>query len=132
MAEARGRKELHTYQNGDTVRLPIEVRDETGVAFIFATYIRLKDPDSPESWDYDEQITLQANAGGQTSGEVVLTGRVANQQPGVYRCMQVEMRDTLENGQVKRNPNNAPAFKVERGPGDRQAPDIVRWGDFQD
>lgn len=131
MAGAQGRRELHTYENGDTVRLPIEVRDDTGVGHIFALYTRLNDPALPNSWDSDNMISLQGNGEGQTSGEIELSGQVANQQPGVYALNQLEMRDIRDNRQIQRNVMDAPRFRVRRGPGDIQAPEIVRWGQFQ-
>lgn len=127
MTEASGKKrDLHSYQSGDTVRLPVEIRDETGVGHIFASYVRLDDPVTPGSWDFQSQVSLRGYGEEKISGEIILSGRVGNQKPGVYTMYQLEVRDTLDNRQIKNDVKEAPRFHLERGAGDAEPPEITR------
>ena len=69
------RTEPETYTIDDTIRVPILLRDEEGVAHVRAIFRRMRRPGNlgPRGLDPDDTLELRGNGAGQQSGTTTAT-----------------------------------------------------------
>src|SRR4028118_123060 len=80
--------EPDTYTIDDTVRVPVLLRDEEGVAHVRAIFRRLRRPGNlgPRGLDLDDTLELRGNGGGQKRATVETTLKeAAEHEPGDSR-----------------------------------------------
>jgi hypothetical protein len=119
-----GEESLPTYTIGDTVRLPLELRDESGVAQCYAHFSLMADPEDPTSTDINIDFELEGDGEGLTDGTVELTEELTNAPPGIYWCDWIQVFDTVRNKTEIDDPGIR--LRVVEKPGaDYEPPEIV-------
>jgi hypothetical protein len=76
------RTEPETYTIDDTIRVPVALRDEEGVAHVRAIFRRMRLPGNlgPTGLDPDDTLELRGNGGGQKQATVETTLYVREDQ----------------------------------------------------
>jgi hypothetical protein len=120
---------LPTYSYGETVRLPLDLRDATGVGLCYAMFRREKDDDTASSRG-EERAELSGDGRGQTEVTVVLQATLTSQPPGIYACTHIQTRDTA--GNIEEHRLDQPLrFRVADTEGaDYHAPEITGIGEL--
>jgi hypothetical protein len=129
-------EDLKDYRQGDTVRLTVEMRDSNGVRSAFArTFLEGRRDDDPE-----QVLDLSGWAEGEpghgwgegepVQAEVVLSGTVEQQRPGVYACFAIVPQNAY--GAMSRHELDPPLrFRIVEHPDDvRQGPEVLSVGTF--
>jgi hypothetical protein len=107
---------MQTYSLGDTIRLELDLRDESGVLTVSATFY---DTESGHGF------SMRGEGEGRVEVTVVLTEEVTEKTlPGEYRCKDVTVYDTHYN---YRTLTPDIRFRVENVPGDHEGPELVGW-----
>jgi hypothetical protein len=109
-------KWMRTYSLGDTIRLELDLRDESGVSTVSAAFY---DTESGEGF------AMHGEGEGRTEVTVVLTQRVTeNALPGEYRCEGITVYDVHLHRKVF-TPDIR--FRIESFPGDHEGPRLLGW-----
>jgi hypothetical protein len=107
---------MQTYSLGDTIRIELDLRDESGVLTVSATFYETETHHS---------FSMHGEAEGQTEVTVVLTEEVTDKTlPGEYRCKDVTVYDTHHNHSTF---TPGVRFRVENAAGDHEGPELVGW-----
>ena len=107
---------MRTYTVGETIRLELDLRDESGVLTVSATFYETNSAHA---------FTMRGEGEGRTEATVVLMEEVTNNTfPGECRCKDVTVYDIHYNHRTF-----APdiRFRVENVPGDHEGPELVGW-----
>ena len=107
---------MRTYTVGETVCLELDLRDESGVLTVSATFYETNS---------DHAFTMRGEGEGRTEATVVLTQEVTNKTlPGEYRCKDVTVYDINYNHRTF-----VPdiRFRIESVPGNHEGPELVGW-----
>ena len=113
------RTEPETYTIDDTIRVPIELRDDDGVAHVRAIFRRLRYAGElgPRGLDPDHTLELRGNGQNEKHATVETTLVVADEhEPGDYLCVAIQVYDCKGNMAMIANPTPSRVFK-HRGRG---------------
>ena len=126
-------QEVQAYSIDDTIRVPIKLEDEAGIAHVRALFWRIKNPGSvgPRGLAPDDILELRGNGDKQEHVTVDVTLKVSDQhKPGEYLCVSLQIYDPEGNVDVIRNPYPAKTLRiVEDDKKDRPGPKFLGWGD---
>jgi hypothetical protein len=127
------RVEPETYSIADTIRVPIELMDEEGVAHVRAIFRRLRYAGElgPRGLDPDHTLELRGNGQNEKHTTVETTLKVADEhQPGDYLCVAIQVYDSNGNMAMINNPMPSRVFKiVDEGKKDDKVTEFLGWGD---
>jgi hypothetical protein len=125
--------EPETYTIDDTIRVPVVLRDEEGVAHVRAIFRRLRRPGNlgPRGLDLDDTLELRGNGGGQKRATVETTLKVADEhEPGDYLCVAIQAYDSDGNMAMIKNPQPSRIFRIEDlGEKDEHKMEFLGWGE---
>jgi hypothetical protein len=127
------RIEPETYSIADTIRVPIELMDEDGVAHVRAIFRRLRHASElgPRGLDPDHTLELRGNGQNQKHATVETALKVADEhEPGDYLCVAIHVYDSNGNMAMINNPMPSRVFKiVDEGKKDDKVTEFLGWGD---
>jgi hypothetical protein len=107
---------VQTYALGDTIRVELRLRDESGVLTVSATFYETES---------GRGFSMRGEGEGRSEVTVVLTEEVTDKTfPGEYRCKDVTVYDTQDNHSTF-TPDIR--FGGENVPGDHEGPELVIW-----
>lgn len=110
--------QLPTYKLGDTIRIELEVSDESGVGTVAARFNWTLNP--------TKSVVLEANGGGKTEITLTLEMEVTeDMSPGEYECVWVSLKDVHGNQTLRNKPGIR--FRIEGVPGDHEGPKLDGW-----
>ncbi len=125
--------EPETYTIDDTIRVPIELKDDDGVAHVRAIFRRLRYAGElgPRGLDPDHTLELRGNGQNQNHATVETTLKVADEhEPGDYLCVAIQVYDSNGNMAMIENPAPSRVFKlVDEGKKDDKKTAFLGWGD---
>jgi hypothetical protein len=126
------RVEPETYTIDDVIRVPIELRDDDGVAHVRAIFRRLRYAGElgPRGLDPDHTLELRGNGQNEKHATVETTLRVADEhEPGDYLCVAIQVYDANGNMAMIHNPTPSRVFKiVDEGKKDDKKTEFLGWG----
>jgi hypothetical protein len=126
------RVEAETYTIDDVIRVPIELRDDDGVAHVRAIFRRLRYAGElgPRGLDPDHTLELRGNGQNEKHATVETTLRVADEhEPGDYLCVAIQVYDANGNMAMIHNPTPSRVFKiVDEGKKDDKKTEFLGWG----
>jgi hypothetical protein len=126
------RVEPETYTIDDTIRVPIELVDDEGVAHVRAIFRRLRYAGElgPRGLDPDNTLELRGNGQNQKHTTVETTLKVADEhEPGDYLCVAIQVYDSSGNMVMIDNPMPSRVFKiVDEGKKDNKTTEFLGWG----
>jgi hypothetical protein len=127
------RVEPETYSMDDTIRVPIELVDDDGVAHVRAIFRRLRFAGElgPRGLDPDNTLELRGNGQNQRHTTVETTLKVADEyEPGDYLCVAIQVYDSDGNVAMIKNPMPSRVFKiVDEGKKEDKKTEFLGWGD---
>ena len=130
---AKTRIEPETYSIDDEIRVPVELRDEEGVAHVRAVFRRLRYAGElgPRGLDPTDMLELRGNGQNQKQATVELTLTVADEhEPGDYLCVAIQVYDAQGNMVMIKNPTPSRLFRiVDEGNRDDKKTEFLGWGD---
>jgi hypothetical protein len=107
---------METFSVGDTIRVELDLRDESGVSTVSATFYELTS---------GEGFMMRGESEGEPEVTVALSQVVNNAiLPGEYRCEGVTVYDTHSN---RKTFSPDIRFRVENIPGDHEGPELLGW-----
>jgi hypothetical protein len=107
---------METFFLGDTIRVELDLRDESGVSTVSATFYELNS---------GVGFMMRGESEGEREVTVVLLQEVTNEiLPGEYRCQGVTVYDTHLN-RTSFSPDMR--LRVENIPGDHEGPELLGW-----
>jgi hypothetical protein len=128
----RERVEPETYTIDDVIRVPIELRDDDGVAHVRAIFRRLRYVGElgPRGLDPDHTLELRGNGQNEKHATVETTLTVADEhEPGDYLCVAIQVYDANGNMAMIHNPTPSRVFKiVDEGKKDDKKTEFLGWG----
>ena len=110
--------EPETYSLGETIRVPIELKDEDGISRVYADFKLLRSSASfgPGTLDPNHKIVLEGHGGGQTRATVELACEVTDEfTPGDYLCVAVHVYDEGDHLDTIQNPSPSKILRVVKG-----------------
>jgi hypothetical protein len=117
----------------DTIRVPLRLRDEDGVAHVRAIFRRMRHPGNlgPRGLDPDDTLELRGNGGGQKQATVVTTLEVRDEhEPGDYLCVAIQVYDSQGNMVMIKDPKPTKIFRiVDLRNNNDQKVEFLGWGD---
>ena|ERR1700730_1330883 len=112
---------MRTYTLGETIRLEIKLRDQTGIGHVAAVFNGCSTRKRPTG----RTIALEGDGEGQTEVSIELTAEITNRTvPGEYTCQYIEVNDTLGNYSLH---DADISFRIENVPGDHEGPELIDW-----
>jgi hypothetical protein len=127
------RTDPETYTIDDTIRVPILLRDEEGVAHIRAIFRRMRRPGNlgPRGLDPDGTLELRGNGNGQQQATVEVTLNVRDEhEPGDYLCVAIQTYDSKGNMVMIENPKPSRLFGIfDLDCRDDRKAVFLGWGD---
>jgi len=107
---------METFSLGDTIRVELDLRDESGVSTVSATFYEFKS---------GEGFMMRGAVEGEPEVTVVLLQEVTDEiLAGEYRCEGVTVYDTRLN---RKTFSPDIRFRVENIPGDHEGPELLGW-----
>jgi hypothetical protein len=107
---------LETFSLGDTILVELDLRDESGISTVSATFYELTS---------GEGFMMRGESEGEPEVTVALSQVVNNAiLPGEYRCEGVTVYDTHSN---RKTFSPDIRFRVENIPGDHEGPELLGW-----
>jgi hypothetical protein len=107
---------METFSLGDTIRVELDLRDESGIFTVSATFYELTS---------GEGFMMRGEGEGEPEITVVLSQEVTDTiLPGEYRCEGVTVYDTHLN---RKTFSPDMRFRVENIPGDHEGPELLGW-----
>jgi hypothetical protein len=127
------RPEPQTYARNDTIRVPLQLRDDDGVAHVRAIFRRMRQTGNlgPRGLDPDDTLELRGNGGGQKQATVEATLKVQDEhEPGAYLCVAIQVYDSQGSMVMIENPKPTKIFRVVdlRNKNDHKV-QFLGWGD---
>jgi hypothetical protein len=107
--------EPETYTIDDTIRVPILLSDEEGVAHVRAIFRRMRRPGNlgPRGLDPDDTLELRGNGGGRKQATVETMLKVRDEhEPGDYLCVGIQAYDAAGNMVMIKNPKPTKIFRI--------------------
>lgn len=129
--------EAHTYTIDDTIRVPIELRDEDGVAHVRAVFKRMREPGTkgPRGLDPNHVVELRGNGNNQKHAVVETELQVADRhEPGDYICVAIQVYDAKGNMEMIKNPTPTRIFRIvdDEKKDDTSKTEFLGWADVDD
>jgi hypothetical protein len=107
---------VETFSLGDTIRVELDLRDESGVSTVGAVFYEL---------NTGKGFMMRGDSEGETEVTVSLSQKVTNDLlPGEYRCEGVTVYDINLNSKTF-YPDIR--FRVADTPGDHEGPELFGW-----
>src|SRR5215212_7537170 len=107
---------IETFSLGDTIRVELDLRDESGVSTVSAAFYEL---------NTGKGFMMRGESDGERKVTVALAQEVTNEiLPGEYRCEGVTVYDIHLNRKIF-YPDIR--FQVENIPGDHEGPELFGW-----
>jgi hypothetical protein len=107
---------MEAFSPGDTIRVELDLRDQSGVSTVSATFSELTS---------GQEFIMRGDSEGEPEVTLTLSQEVTNEiQPGEYRCENVTVYDTHLNRKIF-YPDIR--FRVEYTPGDYEGPELLGW-----
>ena len=107
---------METFSLGDTIRVELDLRDESGISTVSAVFYEL---------DTGKGFMMRGDSEGETEVTVPLTQKVTDElMPGVYRCESVTLYDVHLNRKIFYPEIR---FRVADTPGDHEGPELLGW-----
>jgi len=107
---------METFSLGDTIRVELDLRDESGVSTVSATFYEL---------NTGKGFMMRGESDGEREVTVALTQKVTNEiLPGEYRCEDVTVYDVHLN---RKTFHPDIRFRVVNVPGDHEGPELFGW-----
>jgi hypothetical protein len=127
------RTEPKTYTIDDTIRVPVTLRDEEGVAHVRAIFRRMRRPGNlgPRGLDPDDTLELRGNGGGRKQATVETILKVRDEhEPGDYLCVAIQAYDAEGNMVMIENPKPTKIFRILdlRNKNDHKV-EFLGWGE---
>ncbi len=127
--------ESQTYTIDDVIRVPIELRDEDGVAHVRAVFKRMLEPGTkgPRGLDPNHVVELRGNGDNQRHAVVEAELQVADvHEPGDYICVAIQVYDGKGNMELIKNPTPTRVFRiVDDKKNDTQKTEFLGWADAE-
>ena len=127
------RPEPETYTMDDTIRVPLRLRDDDGVAHVRAVFRRMRRPGNlgPRGLDPDDTLELRGNGGGHNEATVEATLKVRDEhEPGDYLCVAIQVYDSQGNMVMIKDPKPTKIFRiVDLRNNNDQKVEFLGWGD---
>lgn len=131
--------ESQTYAIGDTIQVPIELRDEDGVAHVRAIFKRMREPGmasrGPRGLDPDHILELRGNGNNEEHAVVEVELQVADRhEPGDYICVAIQVYDAKGNMEMIKNPMPTRVFRIvdDEKKDNTQKTEFLGWADVED
>ena len=125
--------EPETYTMDETIRVPVSLRDEEGVAHVRAIFRRMRRMGNlgPRGLDPEDTLELRGNGGGQKQATVETTLRVRDEhEPGDYLCVAIQAYDSMGNTVMIKNPKPTRIFRiVDLGNKDDRKTEFLGWAE---
>ena len=99
----------------DTIRVPLRLRDDDGVAHVRAIFRRIRRPGNlgPRGLDPNDTLELRGNGGGQKQATVEVTLQVRDEhEPGDYLCVAIQAYDSQGNMVMIEKPEPTKIFRI--------------------
>jgi len=107
---------METFSLGDTIRVELDLRDESGVSTVSAAFYELNS---------GKGFMMRGESDGGKEVTVALAQKVTNEiLPGEYRCEDVTVYDVHLNRKIF-HPDIR--FRVVNIPGDHEGPELFGW-----
>lgn len=107
---------MQTYTLGGTVRVELDLWDQSGVLTVSATFYETES---------GHGFSMHGEVDGRTEVTVVLTQEATDKTlPGEYRCKNVTVYDTHYNHKTFAPDTR---FRIENVSGDHEGPELVGW-----
>jgi hypothetical protein len=107
---------METFSLGDTIRVELDLRDESGVSTVSAAFYEL---------DGGKGFIMRGESEGEKELTVVLSQEVTNEMPpGEYRCEGVTVYDVHLN---RKTFHPDIRFRVVNISGDHEGPELFGW-----
>jgi hypothetical protein len=107
---------VETFSLGDTIRVELDLRDESGISTVSATFYELNS---------GVGFMMRGESEGASEVTVALSQEVTNAMlPGEYRCEGVTVYDTHLN---RKTFSPDIRFRIENIPGDHEGPELLGW-----
>ena len=108
---------MKTFSLGDTIRVELDLRDESGVSTVSATFYELTS---------GEGFMMRGESEGELEVTMALSQEVTKEmRPGEYRCESVTVYDIHSN---RKTFSPDIRFRVENlPPGDHEGPELLGW-----
>ena len=107
---------METFSLGETIRLELDLRDESGVSTVSAAFYELNG---------EKGFMMRGESEGDTELTMVLSEEVTNEMaPGEYRCEGVTVYDVHLN---RKTFHPDIRFRVVNIPGDHEGPELFGW-----
>jgi hypothetical protein len=107
---------METFSLGDTIRVELDLRDESGVSTVSAAFYELNS---------GVGFMMRGESEGENEVTVALLQEVTNEiLPGEYRCEGVTVYDVHLN---RKTVHPDIRFRVENIPGDHEGPELLGW-----
>ena len=125
--------QIETYTMDDTIRVPVRLRDEEGVAHVRAIFRRMRRMGNlgPRGLDPDDTLELRGNGEGQKQATVETTLKVRDDhEPGDYLCVAIQAYDSTGNMVMIKYPEPSRVFRiVDLGNKDDHKTEFLGWGE---
>jgi len=117
----------------DTIRVPLRLSDEDGVAHVRAIFRRMRRSGNlgPRGLDLDDTLELRGNGNGRKKATVEATLKVRDEhEPGDYICVAIQAYDSQGNMVMIKNPKPTKVFRIVslRNKNDHKV-EFLGWGD---
>jgi hypothetical protein len=107
---------METFSLGDTIRVELDLRDESGVSTVSAAFYELNS---------GVGFMMRGESEGEHEVTVALLQEVTNEMPpGEYRCDGVTVYDTHLN---RKTVHPDIRFRIVNIPGDHEGPELFGW-----
>lgn len=123
--------QTETYSLGETIRVPVKVKDEDGVSRVYADFRKLREASmGPGKLDPNGKIVLQGDGGGQTETTVDLTAQVTDDStPGDYLCVAIHVYDATGHLQTIETPTPSKVLRIiKEAEGVERPTEFLGWG----
>ncbi len=124
---------VETYTFGQTVQIPIRLKDEDGIGRVIANFKRQRteEPLGPPSVDPRYAIVLEGDGGGQTEATVqvtsTITGTTGGLPRGDYVCVSIFVYDAREHLTIIERPSPSKVIRLV-GEDPEGRTEFLGWG----
>lgn len=123
--------DIETYSLGETISVPVKLKDEDGVSRVYADFRKLRDASvGPGKLDPNGKIVLQGDGGDRADATVDLTAQVTDDStPGDYLCVAIHVYDATGHLQTIENPSPSKVLRIVKvAEGVERPTEFLGWG----